>query len=176
MKITFIRHSTLNIAPGICYGQSDVDVSANFDNEAQALRQTLHNKTFDAVFTSPLQRCSKLAKACGYAHAVPDSRLKELNFGAWEMKAWEEIVDPQIELWYSNWLDERPTDGESFYDMIKRFESFINEQKTMHNSRHILVFTHSGIIRAAGILAGIYNFKTAFEAEIGYAKAYEMEL
>jgi alpha-ribazole phosphatase len=118
MKITFIRHSTLNIAQGICYGQSDVDVSANFDNEAQALRQTLLNKTFDAVFTSPLQRCSKLAKACGYAHAVPDSRLKELNFGAWEMKAWDEIVDPQIELWYSNWLDERPTDGESFYDMI----------------------------------------------------------
>ena len=63
MKLTLVRHTSLDIAPNICYGQSDVDVSAQFDVEQQALQNKLSKFKFDAIYASPLQRCHKLAKA-----------------------------------------------------------------------------------------------------------------
>ena len=41
MIVTLIRHTSVAVAPGICYGQSDVDVAASFADEAAAVRQRL---------------------------------------------------------------------------------------------------------------------------------------
>jgi len=41
MKLTLVRHTSLQIAEGICYGQSDIDVSVNFASELSQLKQKL---------------------------------------------------------------------------------------------------------------------------------------
>ena len=61
------------------------------------MQKNLTGMNFDRVYTSPLTSRRRLAAYCGYPHAIPDSRLKEMNFGEWEMQAWETIRDPHLQ-------------------------------------------------------------------------------
>ena len=54
-----IRHTTPDIAHGICYGQLDINLSESFEYEVNAVLKLL--PALDLVITSPLQRCKKLA-------------------------------------------------------------------------------------------------------------------
>lgn len=161
MKLTLIRHTSVNCESTICYGQSDVDVSSTFDAEAKVVKHKLNGKQFDAVFSSPLQRCIKLADYCGFQYPIWDKRLMELNFGNWEMTPWNEITDPQIQNWYANWINIAPTNGESFAEQVERVENFLEDVKSKE-SNEVLIFTHAGVIRAVAILLGIVNIENAF--------------
>ena len=89
MQITLIRHTTPDVPAGICYGQSDVPLRASFEEEAEVVRRRLSGMDFDAVYTSPLSRCVRLAHFCGYPDAIQDGRLMEINFGLWEMQRYD---------------------------------------------------------------------------------------
>ncbi|MEY3883629.1 MAG: hypothetical protein RLZZ379_907 [Pseudomonadota bacterium] len=86
MKLTLVRHTSLAIAPSLCYGQSDVQVSENFEIERQKLQLKLANSNFDAIYASPLQRCHQLAQALcadaslGFCHGMK-FRVMCLMFG-----------------------------------------------------------------------------------------------
>ncbi|MBR5084320.1 MAG: histidine phosphatase family protein, partial [Prevotella sp.] len=81
MEITLIRHTRVAVPPGTCYGWSDVPVADTFEQEAEVVRQRLHEMPFDAVYTSPLKRARILAEYCGFANAIADPRLREMNMG-----------------------------------------------------------------------------------------------
>jgi len=100
MKITLIRHTRVAVETGICYGWSDVGVAPSFETEASRVKENISNERFDIVYSSPLSRCRKLAAFCGFHEPILDDRLKELNFGEWEMKKWDDLTDPRLELWY----------------------------------------------------------------------------
>ena len=91
MKLFLIRHTSLQVPSGICYGQSDIDVASSFMNEALVTQQKLISSPFDAIYASPLQRCLKLANTLNLGEPMTDNRLMELNFGDWEMSAWDDI-------------------------------------------------------------------------------------
>ena len=98
MEVYLIRHTSVDVAPGVCYGQTDVPLRPTFEAEAAVCNQQLQSLApFDAVFTSPLTRCVRLATFCGYPDAIRDIRIMEINFGAWEMKPFDEIHDPRLE-------------------------------------------------------------------------------
>ena len=104
MKITLIRHTRVAVETGICYGWSDVGVAPSFETEASRVKENISNEQFDIVYSSPLSRCRKLAAFCGFHEPILDDRLKELNFGEWEMKKWDDLTDPRLELWYKDWI------------------------------------------------------------------------
>jgi len=167
MTITLIRHTSVDVAPGICYGQSDVDVSSTFEEEALRVSLKLQNVSFDAVYCSPLVRCRKLASYCGFPNPVLDDRLMELNFGIWEMKPWTANKDPQLQRWFDNWIDEIPTSGESFRAMTNRVENFLKEIKKL-NHQQVALFTHAGVIRALGVINHDFTISHAFDNNIQY--------
>jgi alpha-ribazole phosphatase len=175
VKITFIRHTSVDVETGICYGQSDVDVSAGFENEAAIVKSKLDPMHFDAVFSSPLQRCVKLAQFCEFSQPNCDDRLMEMNFGAWEMKPWSEITDPQLQRWFDNWENETPTQGESFKQLISRVENFLVELKSLPY-HHVAIFTHAGVIRSAGIIADLFCVSDAFDFKVEYGDVFEIDL
>jgi alpha-ribazole phosphatase len=175
MQITLIRHTSVAVPAGICYGQSDVDVALTFETEAQQVYCKLQCMTFDAVYCSPLRRCRKLAGFCGFPDPTVDDRLMELNFGDWEMKQWTSINDPQLEQWFDNWITEIPTKGESFQHMIIRVEDFLKEIKKL-SLQHIAIFTHAGVIRSAGIITGRFNTDEAFDYKIKYGELMKISL
>jgi len=150
MEVYLIRHTRVDVPQGVCYGQTDVPLAQTFPEEAAAVKEKLTGLTFDAVFTSPLSRASKLAAFCGYADAVPDKRLLELNFGDWEMQNYNDLyaTSEEFRLWCND-FQERPTPhGESLKEQEQRFMDFLQEQKGKGLQR-IAVFTHGGILSLA---------------------------
>ena len=60
MEIYLIRHTTPAVGKGICYGQTDLDITDSFKEEVAAIIPHLPDN-IQTVFSSPLQRCKKLA-------------------------------------------------------------------------------------------------------------------
>jgi len=138
-----------------------VALRASFPEEAAAVRARLAGERFDGVWCSPLSRCVRLAAACGYGDAVRDGRLLEIDFGAWELQRFDAIDDPQLRRWYDDYLHVRPTGGESFDDQLRRVGAFLEELRE-GRCRRALLFTHGGVLLAAGIHAGLFRAEEAF--------------
>lgn len=166
MEIVFVRHTAVDVAPGICYGQTDVGLKDSFPEEAETVKKKI-NGNFDAVFRSPLSRCKRLAEACGYADATPDYRLIEMDFGEWEMKKYDDIDDPRLKEWFENWQTIKATGGESFADQTKRVAEWIEEMKKT-GARRILAFTHAGVIMNALLITGRVPVDKLFSSQPPY--------
>lgn len=157
MELILIRHTSVAVPPGTCYGQTDVPVADSFEEEAAATRTELEKYgAFDAVYSSPLTRARVLAAACGYEQPVLDDRLMEISMGNWEMRRFDEIVDPHLQEWYERYLTERTSGGESFQDVYRRVASFLDELKQT-DYRRVAVFAHGGVLLSAGIYAGLFT-------------------
>lgn len=162
MEVILIRHTSVDVPPGTCYGQTDVPLRSSFSEEARIVRERLAGLIpFDRVYTSPLSRCIRLAEYCGYPEALRDGRLLELDFGAWEMKRYDEIRDPHLAEWYSDYLHQPTTDGESFEGQLRRVSSFLEELQKKSYQR-VAIFTHGGVIACAQIYAGLISLEEAF--------------
>lgn len=98
-----------------------------------------------------------------------------MNFGDWEMHMFEEITDEHLRIWFNNWIDETPTNGESFRTMISRVTQFIEEQKNAGHER-IILFTHGGVIACARIYAGLTLPERAFENPAAYGEIISIQL
>lgn len=156
VEITAVRHTSVDVEPGTCYGQSDVGTRDTFPEEAACTLAILKEmpSDYDAVFTSPLSRCRKLADACGYQDAIPDDRIKELNFGQWEMQRFDEITDPRLQEWYADWINVRATDGESFNDQYERVFSWLRDLESA-DIKKVLIFSHGGVIMQLLRISGL---------------------
>ena len=176
MEVYLIRHTSVDVAPGICYGQTDVPLRPTFEAEAAVCKQQLQSLApFDAVFTSPLTRCVRLATFCGYPDAIRDRRIMEINFGAWEMKPFDEIHDPRLEEWFADYLHVAATDGESFAMQYERVSHFLDELKQQPWQR-VALFAHGGVLIAAQIYAGQITPEEAFSALTPYGGIIRIEL
>lgn len=148
MKIYAIRHTSVNVKPGICYGQTDVDVAETFHEEQKPLLQEINKESFGVVWSSPLLRCRKLAGSLFPNEEIHfDSRLKELNFGDWEMLPWDEIyAQPEGKTWMANYQTLPTKNGESYPEMVARVSAIFNEIKNV-NTENIAIVAHAGVIR-----------------------------
>ena len=156
MKITLIRHTSVAVRRGICYGHTDVELAETFPQEAEKVAERLGSESFDKVFTSPLSRCRKLAAYCGFPDAIPDARIIEMNFGEWEMHDFNEIKDPRLQEWFDDYMNVAPTGGESAMQQRSRFIDFIDSLRLeTPTASSVAVFTHGGIlVHALNIFTG----------------------
>ena len=163
MEIILVRHTSVAVPKGTCYGWTDVELSNTFEQEATAAHKALLDYApFDAAYTSPLSRATRLATFCGYKDATTDLRLREMNMGDWEMQRFDEITDSNLQRWYNDYMNVRTTNGEGFPDLYARVSSFLNQLKTLHHQR-VVVFAHGGVLVCAGIFAGLFKRENAFE-------------
>lgn len=140
------------------------------------VKEKLQTPCFDQVWCSPLSRCVQLATYCGYEDAIREERLKELNFGKWEMRIWDEISqEPYAAKWFNNWIDLPTPEGEAFIDMYNRLAEFLSElrQKPL---KQVCLFAHDGILTAARIYAGEYTLEDAFSNIPAYGEVIKITL
>lgn len=151
MRVYLIRHPKPVVAPGICYGHTDLGLVEDAAVCAAVLRPLLPLTT---VHSSPLRRCSALANAL---HPAPlfDDRLREVNFGAWEMRAWDDIGRDALDAWAAAPLNYAPPGGESIADLRRRATHFLDEHRHAGCEELVLV-THAGVMKVcAGELLGL---------------------
>lgn len=156
MDIYLIRHTQVDVEKGVCYGHKDVALAQSYQEELQEVQKKLQGIDFDVIFSSPLTRCKQLAQDLNRENVIYDDRLKELNFGDWEGKEWDEIADPAFELWMNDFVNRKCTNGESFTMLQQRVESFWKELANQ-NHHSVAIITHGGVIRT--IQAMVKNLK-----------------
>ncbi len=145
MIIDLIRHTTPNVAKGICYGQTDLELASNYENEFKKITLKTHSH-YDVVITSPLQRCLKLALSLPGDFLLQEPRIKEYNFGDWEMLPWSELNSEQALRWMQDFTTQSTPNGESMQEMQTRVMNFW-EELLLNNHKKVAVVTHSGVQR-----------------------------
>ncbi len=162
MEVILVRHTSVDVPKGTCYGWTDVPVRQTFGQEAEVTKRQLQQYLpFDKVFSSPLTRARKLAAYCGYPDATTDDRIKEMNMGQWEMQRYDEIQDPHLQQWYDDYIHQPTTGGESFEQQYRRVASFLDQLKNMP-FRRVAIFAHAGVLISAGLYAGLYSWQDAW--------------
>jgi alpha-ribazole phosphatase len=146
MALFLLRHTTPDIGKGICYGQADIDVTANFMEEANEVKK-YYPGNIDMVFSSPLQRCTKLATyVTQTSNFIIDSRLMEINCGDWELQQWDNIPREETEPWMNDFVNAPFKGGENYISLQNRVVHFFQEYYS--SSKNIAVFTHAGVKRS----------------------------
>lgn len=179
MKLFLVRHTTVENLKDICYGQSDIGLAQTFENEKSVIMQNLQDIEFEKIYSSPLKRCSILAKSLtsNPNEIVFDQRLMELNFGKWEGKSWTEIEKTEeAKSWFNDYLNTSCPDGESYADLIKRIQNFISDLKDNKSNDNILIVCHGGVIRAFYSIINKLHPQKTFGLKLDYGQIVEIEI
>ena len=79
-----------------------------------------------------------------FENFIIDDRLKELNFGDWEMKHINEIPCEHIKLWEKDIINFKIPNGESNSNFYERLKSFCDYVLSLNSD--IFVVAHAGSI------------------------------
>ena len=154
-QLWLLRHARPLIDPGICYGR--LDVGADVVLTVQAAKNfsaTLPTAT--VLRHSPLQRCEQLALALIALrpdlelNTSTDTRLQEMDFGAWEGLGWNAIARAEIDAWAANLAGYAPGGGECLATMLQRVQAALQHSwltDSLQGQRDVVWVTHAGVIR-----------------------------
>lgn len=169
MEIILIRHTTPKIAKGICYGQSDLDVTDTFLEEIKPILEKVPiNNAGIIYYSSRLLRCKKLAQKLSKT-VIYDDRLKELDFGDWELQNWDAINKKELDVWMTNFVNVPATNGESYIDLHKRTTEFLSEI-AKQNHKKVVIVTHAGVIRSLHAFINKIPLEQSFDLKLHYGE------
>ncbi|HEY4392040.1 MAG TPA: histidine phosphatase family protein [Paenibacillus sp.] len=153
-------------------GHSDEDLLPGEASGLTPLRSQLAEVSFARIYCSDLKRCRQtlhFIRPDLTEQAVYDSRLREVNFGAWEGKTYEMLEHEPL---YRAWIDDpklhTPPNGESWEQFQSRVASFYRElmqisqelaAKSDVDLKVKLIVTHGGVI---SMLNTLINPGTSF--------------
>lgn len=150
-KLYLVRHgeTELNLKK-VYYGALDCDLTEKGVTQATSLTSLFEPLHLDRVYFSPLLRARRSAELLLGENPVPrvaDDRLRELNFGAWEGKRYDELQDdPVYAQWCDDWQHTRPPGGESFADLACRSRAFYDNLMALEED-NVLVVAHHAVLQ-----------------------------
>ncbi|WP_347218315.1 alpha-ribazole phosphatase family protein [Chryseobacterium sp.] len=166
MEIHLIRHTAVDNPENLCYGFAEMPLRKDYSEDFKSLNL---DNDFELVISSPAQRCCLLAKHFKL-HYSTDERIREMNFGNWELKKWTEIPEEEINPWYKDFVNVKASGGENLLEMQARVLSFWNELVIKKDIEKVLIIAHAGVIRL--ILRSVLQFplENMFSIRIDYGK------
>ena len=173
MEVFVSRHTRVSVPSGICYGQTDVALRDTFQEEINQFKNRIPTD-LDVVFSSPLQRCVQVAETFS-EEIITDNRLLEMDFGLWEMKAWNDIPQEEIQPWYDDFVFTKTPNGENFEMLFLRLKSFLDELRTKEYQK-VLIVTHAGIIRAIWSYLLEIPLQNVFKVPVGFEEVLHFHL
>tara|TARA_R110000850_G_scaffold8247_3_gene30755 strand:- start:40 stop:675 length:636 start_codon:yes stop_codon:yes gene_type:complete len=120
-----------------------------------ALREALVDEHFDAIYASDLDRCQQTLKWAEAAReGTPlalEPRLRELDFGEYEGKVYDELKDlPHYRAWIDSVGELQIPGGESAAQLRERLDAWLHDLASNARTdghKKILAVTHGGVIR-----------------------------
>lgn len=162
-RLWLVRHARPLVAPGTCYGALDVRAEAEATHAAaERLSATLPAQA--RVYHSTLQRCEQLAHNLQALRPdlkpQPDARLVEMDFGAWEGRAWDAIARTEIDAWTADFAGYCPGGADNLASVLRRVAAALDDHcshaahaPSAGGTRPDVVWiTHAGVIRCVAWL------------------------
>ncbi|PWA12223.1 histidine phosphatase family protein [Pueribacillus theae] len=151
VAVTLIRHgATVNNREKRYQGWMDPSLLPEEKERLASLRTSFSIP--DLVISSDLKRCTETATTLfPYERIIQDGRLREMNFGDFEGKSYDQLKNKQV---YRSWVDNAfqtaPPNGESFQSFVMRmqegWQNAIQHFKD-ENINDLAIITHAGVIR-----------------------------
>ena len=166
MEIHLIRHTAVENPENLCYGFAEMPLRKEYPEDFKTLEI---DDDYDMIISSPSERCRFLADYFKFDYQT-DERLREMNFGNWEMKKWTDIPEEEINPWYKDFVNIKASGGENLLEMQTRVLNFWNELIQKKDIHKVLIATHAGVIRL--ILQAVLQFplENMFNIQIDYGK------
>ena len=152
--VTLVRHAEV-AAPyqGIFGGVVDMDLSPRGHEQAAALANYLHKRTFDAIYASPMKRVQQTLSPLlvnGCPRPIYLQGLKELDFGAWTGMPWKEIQEKfgvSAHQWLLQLEAGKIPNAESVAAFRARVEPCLRQMLSDQVGKQVAVVCHGGVIR-----------------------------
>ena len=148
MKLTLIRHGlTEGNLRRLYYGGADIPLAPEGEAELRRLRETVEYPRGRDYYTSGMVRTEQtFAILYGDTPHTQVPGLREMNFGAWEMKSYEDLKDdPAFQEWCSGDVEQhRAPEGDSFQMVYDRVGEAI--LPILERGRDAVCVVHGGVI------------------------------
>lgn len=171
INITYFVHgTTIDNEKNISSGWFDVELSELGKKQSMALRDHTKNQKFDVVFCSDLKRAVESAKLTweGVYSIIPDSRLRECNYGTYNAQS-SEIVEPMQE----KMITEKFPEGESYEDVKKRVSDFLEFLKKNYDGKNVAIVAHKAPQLALDVLLKNKTWEQAFAEDWRKTKSWK---
>lgn len=154
-RLLLIRHAATAVGnPKPLVGSTDVPASEAGLGEVDRLAGLLQRFAPEAWYCSPLRRARQTGERLRQTDsAVPDfvvdPRLREIDFGRWEMRSFQEIAAAEPDA-VRSWLEFNDfvfPGGESIRSFQERVGGFLADL-LRSGAAETVVVTHGGVIRA----------------------------
>lgn len=173
MEIYVMRHTAVDVPTGVCYGQTDVPLLNGYTDEIKITKQRIPID-IDAIFSSPLRRCTFIAEEFNQFYSS-DDRLLEMDFGAWEMQPWDEIPKQSFDNWMNDIVNTSPPYGENLMTVQQRVTSFLDELRQKKYNK-VLLITHGGPMRCMWNYLLNTPLENTFKIPVGYGEVLHFNL
>jgi alpha-ribazole phosphatase len=175
MNLYLVRHTRVAVDPGICYGITDVSLADTYIRDISDVTRQLSHLNNTVIYSSPLSRCRLLAEKITSRQIVFDDRLKELDFGKWEMQPWDTITGYEADLWMNDYVNVRCPEGESYIDLSVRVKSFLADLSKEKHETAIIV-THGGVVRTILTLLQNIPLLKSFDIKVQFGEVHRIVL
>ncbi len=140
-KLVVVRHGHTEWShSGRFTGRTDLSLLPEGEQAARRLQPELAKLgPFAAVYTSPLRRAARTAELAGFATAIPDPNLMEVNYGADDGRTRAEILIDRPG--WDNWTDGYEGNAETIDDVAARADRAIATVRAIDGD--VLIFAHS---------------------------------
>lgn len=127
------------------------DIPADLSDRAALTRLSAHLPEEALVISSDLSRATATADAIqGRRARLPhDPDLREIHFGTWELRRFDEIEAADPERLSAFWRDPgavRPPKGETWHEMRARSDAVIDRLIKSHAGGALVIVAHFGVI------------------------------
>lgn len=156
-RIDLLRHGSTELGHTLRGSTDDALTAAGWQQMQLTLDQSLAAKIrWDAIFSSPLQRCHAFAaKAAAQLDLplIPAPFMQEMHFGDWEAVSAQQIYETAPEALEKFWLQPTqftPPNAESLLAFEQRIRSGLEQllqYMRQRGDRRALVVTHGGVIK-----------------------------
>ena len=153
-EIIIIRHGETEWnKTGRFQGHSDVPLSAEGRAQAEALGRNLAVDHVDAIYASDLMRAIETAVPLAARfgrEVIPDPLLRELHFGAWEGRNFQDVnaeSPDKMKKFYNDPECVDIPDSEPFPDFQKRIAGRVREIVHTQQGKRVIIVSHGASIR-----------------------------
>lgn len=178
MKLYLVRHGEAEGSEGRAMGQLDLPLSALGTRNMEALAASWRGPSPVRLYASDLRRAADSARILARRFEVDpvlDARLREVSFGDWEGRAWDEIYESdrqRYDAWTERWWDLAPPGGESFANLAERVLAWFQD---LGEGADTIVVAHGGSIRALLVELLAIPRERAFDLQLSPARVSAVE-